>query len=249
MRRTGKCALVAVSCVLALTTAARAQTSDSWRFSIAPYGWMAGLEGDAGIGPVVANVDIGFSKILDALKFAAMAYGEARKAPWVLGVDGMYVSVGDSRVFAVRGDTGSFVFRQRETIVQPMGGYSFGSDSLGVDALLGARYWNLRADLDIDRASRPNGTARSSSRAWWDVTGGARLHWKPGSRLRLVAGGDVGAGGSDNSWQGYVSGGVNVWSRGLLSLAYRHLSVDYDHRAFLFDVATKGVMVSLTFAL
>jgi len=246
MNRMANTAMAAAIVLSGWSAPARAQSEHAWRFSVTPYMWMAGLEGRSGVGPVAADVDLGFLDILESLKFAAMAYGEARTGRYVFGLDAMYISVSDGKVIAVRGDTGSLRLSERQTMVQPTAGIAFGNEYYGVDVLAGARYWNLSADLDVDPARRPAAT-RSGSRSWVDATGGVRLHWSAFDRVRFLAAGDGGGGGSDGTWQVYGSVGANVWSRGTLSLMYRYLSVDYDHDRFLYDTETKGFMLALTF--
>jgi hypothetical protein len=170
---------------------------------------LPGLTGPVGVRRLQTDIDLSVHDVLKALQFAAMLNGEARKGPWVAGFDAIYVSLGDATTFLIRGDTGSVGATIRETIIQPFAGYQFGDANRGVDVLLGFRYWNLSADLDVDPAIRPSGPhEHSGSRNWVDATGGARAHFVyPDWHTRFVRGADGGGGSSDGTWQVYGSAG------------------------------------------
>jgi hypothetical protein len=247
------CASVAVclSASFASTAAAqwttRGNASDkSWRFAITPYLWLAGIEGDVGLGPLVSHVDLSPSDILDHLQFAASLYGEARRQWFVAGVDAFYASVGDAKAIVFRGDTGSFNISNRQTVLQPMVGYSVGNATWTLDLLAGARYWRSKDELRVDRA---NGQSRDlvSTVDWWDATGGLRLTGTIVPHLRFTAGGDAGGGGAKSDWQLHGDVGYDVSSRWTVGAAYRFLSVDYSKTNFVQDVDMKGFVVAGTY--
>jgi hypothetical protein len=225
---------------------AQLSTDDPWRYGITPYAWLTGLSGTVGIGPVFSSVDLSAADVLDMLKFGVMATGEARKGPWLIVADGIYARLGAGRTLAIRGDTGSLDLTQRETILQPTAGFTYGDDTNGIDFLAGIRYWNLSSTLDVDRTRRPS-NERAMTQQWVDATAGFRVRVAPVSRVRLVAAGDVGGGGSRNSVQAYGSLGYDAWSKWTLGFAYRILDVDYDRNNFLFDTRTQGMIVGATY--
>ena len=110
----------------------------------------------------------------------------------------------------------------------------------GVDGLVGARYLNTGADVsgEIDEAS--------VDRDWVDATLGANLRYQPGSRWRLVAKADIGAGGSDFIWQLYGGGGYDLGHCCALVGAWRLLDLDYDRDNLLYDVRLSGPTFGLT---
>lgn len=246
MLRSTRLLAVATTLVVAAHAPAAAQTNPEWTFSVTPYFWMSGLHGDVGVRRLATHVDLSFSDILDALKFGAMAYGEARYQSYVFGLDGIYVSVGGAKTIAFRNDTGTFSLDLKETMVQPTVGYTIGGSDWSVDGLLGIRYWHLSADLDVDRTRRPS-NERSGSVDWADATAGVRIHWMPIDHFRVTAGGDGGGGGSRGTWQAYASVGGDPRSWLTLSLAYRGLGVNYDHDESLFDVTMQGLLIAAAF--
>jgi hypothetical protein len=230
------------------STAVDAQvvSDDRWRFGITPYAWLSGLDGTVGVGPVASSVDLSPSDVLEMLKFGIMGSGEARKGPWMIAADGIYASLGAGKVFAIRGDTGSLELSQRETVIQPVGGYTIGDGTWSVDFLAGFRYWNLSTTLDVDRTRRPS-NQHSGSRQWVDATGGFRFRWVPYEKVHFVAAADGGGGGARDTWQVYSSLGYDAWSRWTLGFAYRVLAVNYDRDNFLFDTRTKGIALGATY--
>ena len=223
-----------------------APADKGWRFAVTPYLWLAGLEGEVGVGPLTSNVDLSPSDILDHLQFAASAYGEVRRQWFVGGIDALYVSVGDAKAIVFRGDTGSFNLSSRQTILQPFVGYSVGNATWTLDVLAGARYWHSRDQLRVDRA---NGQSRDFTNTidWWDALGGLRLTGRIVPHVRFTAGGDAGGGGAKSDWQLHGDVGYDVSSRWTVGLSYRFLSVDYNKSNFLQDVDMKGFVLAGTY--
>lgn len=244
--------LLAISLGLAATLRADGQTptpqptSPGWTFVVTPYVWAAGLSGDVGIRNVQTDVDLGFGDILDHLRFGLMASGEAHHGPLVLGLDGIYVSLRDSKAFAVRGASGDVTLDLRETILQPTVGYSYDRGVWGFDALLGARYWNLSADLGIDPARLQDRT-RSGTVDWLDATGGMRVRLRVKSNFHVSVAGDAGGGGSSSTWQLLGNASLDLSKRYNVLLGYRYLAVDYDRDDFLFDTHMNGFVVAFNF--
>jgi hypothetical protein len=215
-------------------------------FSIAPYLWMSSLSGTTGVGPLATNIDLSFGDIVKKLNFGAMATGAYRRDPWVAYVDGIYVSLSDAAAVAFRGDTGRFFLTQRETIIQPMGGYTLHAGSVAIDVLGGFRYWKLSTSLDVERSRRSTNTVRSAAPDWFDALAGVAAHWRASELLHFTVGGDGGGGGSQGTWQAYGSLGYDAWQKVSLNAAYRTLSVSYEHNNLLFDTDTRGFVIGVT---
>jgi hypothetical protein len=230
-----------------VSNSARAQllTSDKWHYSVTPYAWMIGLAGDVGVGRLSSNVDLSFSDILHHLNMAFMADADARKGPYVLGLDAIYSKLGAARALAVRGDSGDLSLDQHMTILQPTGGYTIGDSTWSVDFLVGMRYWNLSTALDVTGNRLSN--ERSMTQQWVDATGGARFSWTPQAKMHVVLAADGGGGGSKDTWQALGSVGYDAWEKWRLGVAYRELRVNYDRSNFLFDTRLNGFVVGATY--
>jgi hypothetical protein len=226
--------------------AAQLDTTHTWRFNVTPYLWLSELNGRVGIGPVAASVSLSAGDVLDMLKFGAMASAEARYGPWLVGADGIYALLGAGTVFGFRGDTGSLSLNQSQTMIQPMGGYTFGDGNWAIDILGSMRIWKLSATLDVNSNTRPP-DRHSAARTWVDATPGFRFRWKPLEDARFVFYADGGLGGSQNTWQIYSSLGYDVWKGLSLGLAYRTLAIDYDRNNFLFDTNMQGIVFGLAY--
>jgi hypothetical protein len=62
---------------------APAPAGSEWTFTIAPYLWAAGLQGDIGLfGRQPVHVDMSFGDIFDNLRFGGMVVGEAHNGTW-----------------------------------------------------------------------------------------------------------------------------------------------------------------------
>ena len=73
------------------------KTPSGWTFTIAPYGWLAGLEGDVGARGRTTHVDESIGDILDNLDIAAMAVAEARYERFGLFTDLVTLGYRDRR--------------------------------------------------------------------------------------------------------------------------------------------------------
>lgn len=247
VRRVAPAAMAAALLATASRRAsAQLDTSRTWRYDITPYLWLTELDGRVGIGPVTSSVALTSGDVLDMLKMGAMATVNARYGPWVAGADGMYALLGAGRVFGIRGDTGSLSLNQSMTMLQPMGGYTFGDGSWAIDILASLRVWKLSATLDVDSNLRPP-DSHSMARTWVDATPGFRVRWQPLDDVRFVFYADGGGGGSQTTWQLYSSLGYDVWKGVTLGLAYRALDVEYDRNNFLYDTKLQGLVLGLGF--
>ncbi len=233
-----------IVCALALATAgaraaAQIDTSGQWRFNVTPDLWALSLHGRVGVGPVATNADVSFHDLLKALRFAFMANAEVRKGRWFGNIDVIYASLGKENVIAFRGDTGNLELTQKMSIIQPVGGYTIGNQKWSVDFLGGFRAWDLKTTIDVDVTRRPT-NPHSIDRGWPDATAGFRFHWLPYQKLRVLAGGDGGGGGSHGTWQAYGLVGYDVWSRVALGAGYRYLFVNYEDNNYLLDADLRG---------
>ena len=69
--------------------------SEPWHFTIAAPGWMAGLDGTIGVRGVNADINIGFDQILQHLDMIFAARAEARKGPFGIYGEIIYIGLSD----------------------------------------------------------------------------------------------------------------------------------------------------------
>ncbi|SAL77798.1 hypothetical protein AWB74_05233 [Caballeronia arvi] len=220
-----------------------ANANDHWQFAVTPYLWLPSVGGSLrftlpGGG---ADASTGPYNYLEHLKFALMLQGEARKGPWSLFADTIYLKFGrhESSVNATDGVFGTgttqrdFETSLRGTLVQLGGGYTIASlTRASVDAIIGIRYLRVSAALDASSSASLNSGLSlnpeihaSENQNIFDGFAGVR------GRVSLTGDGswyvpfylDIGTGTSRFTWQ--ASGGIGYGARwGEVSLTYRYLA-------------------------
>jgi hypothetical protein len=222
---------------VAAQDAAQQTETDGWQFSFIPYVWAAAFQGRIGVGPAVTHVDLSFGDIIDHADFALMGVFEARKERWIGLLDGFYVGLSADTTASVPTGT-TLRLDQDQVMLQPALGYTLLVRPWGgLDALGGMRYWHITTSLSATGVGQ---ATRSASKAWVDGAVGARLRYSPGRRWHLFALGDVGAGGSDFTWQASGGVGFDVGSCCTILGGYRHLDVDYESEGFVNDTHMAG---------
>jgi opacity protein-like surface antigen len=223
---------------------AAAQTSGGWEFEVTPYLWAAGIDGDVQLGRLPkTNVDQSFSDILDQLDIGVMGTFEARKDRWGFLFDAMYIklSADASTPGPLFDDVEVDVIQQ---LYQFAGTYRVAEGRSTVDLVGGARYNYVKSEIELDPGILA-GRGESRSTDWWDGFVGARVLVPFAGRWSLVGYADIGAGGSDLTWQALA--GVNYHFSPAISakLGYRYLSVDYEESNFLYDMDTSGLYLGV----
>ena len=209
-----------------------------WRITFTPYVWMSGLKGTIGVGSNISEVDVSFTEGAEDFEFGFAGLLESRRYPWVLRLDFYYVSLSDEEA-ASAGKT--LTVGQDELMLHPEVGYTLLARPWGgVDGLIGARYRNLGVDVGAEPQEV------SADRNWVDGTVGANFRYQAGEKWRLVAKADLGAGGSDLTWQLYGGAGYDLGRCCALVAAWRYLDVDYDKDDFVYDVQLSGPTFGVT---
>lgn len=226
--------------------------ADEWHFNVAPYLWLAGMDGDLTVRGFEANLDVSFGDLFDVLDIGLIGHFEASKGPWAIMSDLVYLKVSED------GDTPgpviSSVDAEMKTLILELGGaYEFytNEDSeakrpISLSALGGIRYTHLDADLDITPIASPSG-----SQNWVDPFLGMRgtiqltRRWSFGLRFDI---GGFGV-GSDFVYQFITHQKIELNKRLDLLLGYRWLDYDYEDGSgankFEFDVTMSGPFLGL----
>jgi hypothetical protein len=226
---------------LLISGAAYAQDND-WNVTLIPYGWLAGLEGDTGVKPLVADVDLSPSDILDNLEVAGMFTLDANNGTWGMVADVFYVELEDSATTAI----GKIKAEVEQWIVTAGAYYRIPTENdLVVDVGAGGRYMN--ADTDV---TTPMGTS-SDTEDWIDPVLTLNLKVPVAERCFLNVYGDIGGFGveSDLTWLLMGAAGYSITERMDLLVAYKHLDVDYENGGFVYDAATSGFAIGLSISL
>lgn len=229
-----------------------------WQFGAMLYGWLPSVSGDlnyalprdTGGGSVSVDAD----KILDALNFTFMASFEARKGDWSVFTDVIYLDLGDDASKSATlssGATRTLLDADLELtgwVWTFAGGYTIWRNERSyLDLLAGARLLSLDTELKLSGAG-PFARQRKAEDSvdLWDGIVGATGRLALGDRWFLPYYGDIGAGGSDTTWQ--VAAGVGyAFDWGEIMLLYRHLEYDQGDDELLKDVSFSGGMLGVNF--
>jgi hypothetical protein len=238
-----------VAALLATVASAPLQAGNAWQHEVAPYLFAAGMDGTAGVGSVIADVDVSFGDILENLEWGAMLAYRGTKGPWSISVDGIYMDL-DAEKTGPQGAIFGKAEMQQIAIAADIG-YAVAEQAV---VFAGLRYNELDADVLV-RGSGPLGVVRTAggSESWVDPVLGARgelpvaEHWWLGLR------GDIGGFGvgSDFAWQAVGSVRWQATPTIAVLAAYRYFDQDYEDGsgsdAFLYDVAASGPCLGVSF--
>jgi hypothetical protein len=237
-------------CFLASNQAV-AEASDSWEFHIAPYAWLAGLDGSVATLPGLppADIDIDFyDDILGNINGAFMLVGEARKDRFGITMDVVYTDIESDS--AVPGQNFTTLTSQTTNwIVSAAGFYRMMSTGQAfIDGLAGIRYWS--ADSELTLSGGPAGSyAIDNGEEWIDpIIGLKGLTMLGGSKFFLSGFLIIGGFGasSDFLWDVNANLGFQWGDIFSTTIGYRYLDVDYEDDGFLYDVAQHGPTLGLS---
>jgi hypothetical protein len=231
--------------------AAPPPATPAWTFSVAPYVWFAGLDGDVG-GPgrlPDVHINASFGDLLHDLRFAIMAMGEARHDRFVALGDFFYISIADSKDISIRDRTlvtGTLKVKQFMTTLE--GGYRVVDQGpFYVDALAGARIVSLEQDMQL---FGPNRTfTGNATKTLLDPVIGARAGGQFDRHWGYDLYGDVGGFGASSKLTWQLMGGVDyrIDSHWTARAGWRHLVIDTSHDGFSYNVATDGPILAAAY--
>ncbi len=237
------------SCLLPNLLAAN--LSDSWEFHLAPYAWLAGLDGSVATLPGLppADIDIDFyDDILGNINGAFMLVGEARKGRFGMTMDLVYTDIETDS--AIPGENFTTLTSQTTNwIVSAAGFYRLtATDKAFIDGLVGVRYWS--ADSKLTLSGGPAGFyAIDNKEEWFDPIIGLKGLTMLGDSKFFLSGfliiGGFGA-GSDFIWDINANLGYRWGEIFSTTIGYRYLDVDYEDDGFLYDVAQHGPTLGLS---
>jgi len=230
---------VAFASLMAATTALPQETG-KWTVDVSLYGLAASMSGEMTVKGIPADLDVGFSDILENLEMGGMGSLRIGYDRWALTTDVIYMGLGGSHN-SVSADVDQWM-------IEPTLSYRI---SKGFEVLGGVRYNNLRAEI---RGTGPLGNFRSSSgtQDWWDPIVGAHLSRPLVKKFSLNTRGDVGGFGvgSDFTWQAFPYVSWHITHRSSLQVGYRWVFNDYETGSgtseFKYDILTEGPQIGFT---
>lgn len=239
----------------------------NWHYSITPYGWLPGISATMRYkipsgGTAESKTD---NNIFSYLSGAFMLEGEARKGDWGIYGDvdwvkfsdekGRFTSIGGNRIGASAGlDTR---WGLKGGMVNLSALYSLGHGNTGyIDFIFGARYlwlkgnlnWNFNLNGNGGRVDIADSGHLHNQLHVTDAIIGVKGAWTPfgSSSWFFPYYVDVGAGGSDSTYQ-LKAGVAYAFDWGNIALLYRDVGYHQnDNNKFLKKVELSGPAFSVT---
>ena len=234
--------LVCAMALTGVTTQAQERTShvDGWEVVVAPYAWMAGIDGDVTIKGTEASVDADFGDILDNLDVGAFGYFEVRKGNWGAYADLTYIKmVNDAKAGAATIEIeSSTTMAEAGVLYRIYEGFAGAEGNpVATDIFIGGRYVNLDVDLDFVGVADVSG-----GEDWLDPVIGVTYSRDMSEKFLITTTADIGGFGiaSDMTWSASILGGYRLSRTANLWFGYRYLDIDYDEgsgaKKFEYDV-------------
>ena len=234
---------------------ADAPDPDKWRFLIAPYLWIPAMNGNVTVRGNSAEVDIDmwdtFDLIKDNFNFATQLHFEVSKGKFTFFADAMYLNlegqnVGEFSTEKVNFEQGVFELGMAYMLIdKPLNpNYQY---QLLLEPLAGARIWYVSSTISDSRLTRDV----SGSESWVDGFIGARGTLKFNETWAVFARGDIGAGGSEFTWNAVAGIDIRLATWCFLEIGYRALDDDYSKGSgsdkFTYDMLLYGPFLAFSF--
>jgi hypothetical protein len=193
------------------------------------------------------------------LEVAFMGSVEARRGRWSFIADGVYVdfSRGNSDITSVRTPGGDVHLPVAASAHADLNGF-IGTFAAGytvsktpattVDAVAGARYMRIKANVDAALTAPVPGLppqfALERTRDFWDGVVGVRGRVNAGDAWFVPFHFDVGTGSSQVTWQAFAGIGYRfAWGDAVLG--YRHLQYEFDRDRPISDLQFSGPLAGV----
>jgi opacity protein-like surface antigen len=247
--------LVAVTSYQRPALAQEEANYDVWQVEMTPYLFAAGLKGTVGFKGVAADIDVGTDQLLDNLNKAFMLFATAERNNWIFALDTMYFNLEAEQARSWQGPLGSTSTADLKADVEEQffalgAGRRVVDDRSKVDVLAVARYTSLETTLGLKLTTGPpllpdGSRSISIKESWWDAAIALKGKLPIAQKWDLTGYADVGAGGSDLTYQ--IMLGVNWQFSKVFSakLGYRYLYQDYRKNDLVWDMATSGATLGL----
>jgi hypothetical protein len=254
-------------------SAAAEAPGNQWAFSITPYLWLPNIDGTLKykVPPGLTGspeVRVGPNDYLEALDMALMISGEARKGPWSVFTDVIYLDFSNEKSSVKSVNFGGNLVSSSanlSTSSSLKGGlWTLGAGyallpgrPVELDVFGGLRYFGLEASTDWQLAltvtgpgpghTFPRAGSISERADLWDGIVGVKGRVRIGSsNWSIPYYLDVGTGSSSLTWQGMLGVAYSYKWLGV-TLAYRNLYYDMKGDKLIQDMRFSGPALGATF--
>jgi hypothetical protein len=259
-----RCVALALALLAAGTAGAQAtddtQLADRWQWRATLYGWFPSLDSTSNFalpnGDAI-RVETNPDNYLRNLQFAFMGTLEARKGPWSILGDAVYVDFGKSNpnVTSIGPKPLPVPANAHADLKGLVGalvaGYTVAQSPAGrADVIGGVRYLHLKASADAEFTppvpGLPPAVGVERSKDIWDGIVGVRGAAELENKWFVPYHFDVGTGDSRFTWQAFAGLGYH-FSWGDAMVGYRHLAYDFKSDQPVSTMAFSGPIVGVGF--
>jgi hypothetical protein len=212
---------------------------EGWEFQVAPYLWLAGIQGTVQVGPIGIPVQQSFSDLAENLDFGGSLRAEARSGSFSLMLDTTYIDLAAETEVP----SGTASVDLKTFFLELDLGYSPKS-APGLCFFLGARVADIEQKVNVpglDIADRCGTVV--------DPVIGARGSWNLGEKFLFWARGDIGGFGVSSEFTSQLAGTFRwAFSRvGGVELGYRMYTYNVQNSKLSLDARISGPTLGLDF--
>ena len=242
---------VAALFATALVQPAAAQDADPdrWGLTVAPYFVFPNMSGETGLGDVTVDVDANPGDIFDKLQFGFMMFLEMSNRDWAVGIDGLYMNLGQNGQTPILGRQTEVDMKQlaiQTNILRRVATWA--------EVGLGVRLNSIESGLMVAPGDVVlPGIDVKKEETCLDPLIAARFTIPMQSKWRLGLQGDIGGFGiaSDFAWQVFPFVGYRFSPVFELAGGYRAIGMKYDTGEpgttdyFLYDMVIFGPQLGI----
>ncbi len=228
------------------------EAPSGWEFEVAPYGWLAGLNGQAAqFGLPEQDVDITIRQVLENLDVALMGLVQVRNERFSAFSDLVYGKL-SAEIGTPHGILADKIEVTSKTLMWTVGAaYSiyYDPDVANFDLVVGGRLWSLDTEAKI-KGGIFGGNEFDDGKTWVDPLVGAKGRFSFTPQFFATGWGLIGGFDVNNDklmWDLFGGLGYEVWPGTSLIAGYRAVSVDYHNGDFLYDTVQQGPLLGLDF--
>jgi hypothetical protein len=223
-----------------------------WEWEIAPYGWLAGLSGEAAqFGLPEQEIDITIKQVLENLDIALMGLVQVRNERFSAFSDLVYGKL-TAEIGTPHGILADKVEITSKTLMWTVGAaYSiyYEPEVGNFDLVVGGRLWSLDTEAKI-KGGIFGGNEFDDGQTWVDPLVGAKGRYSLSPDFFVTGWGLIG--GFDVSddklmWDLFGGFGYEAWPGTAIVAGYRAVSVDYHKGDFVYDTVQQGPLLGIDF--
>jgi hypothetical protein len=234
--------------------------SGGWQFEATPYIWAAGTSVSTRLGASIPMANLQgsvSSRISSSTRAGVMGIFEIRRGRWGILLDLWQLKVSNDAQPVLRGALGQASLDTTQSVAQLAAAYRvWDHQTTPVDAVVGARYSYLKADIALSPSLLlPEGARFSYSTHWPDAFMGVRVAHALSDRWGLVGYADIGGGTTKKSWQALVGANYTFSKNISAKFGYRIFNMDFEKSRVIsvvgadlrLDMKTSGVYAGLSY--